>query len=362
MHEYVPPDPDEAQLAKNYASIQGVKMRWEYYKLGEKHEDLDELIISTLLATGFLPTHEKPVIETGPAAGDLLGEMVLRGLASRVKGIEKHSGVLKDAFDLDVTPEELRKFLEKAETRGWQLGIDPESEGIQKKVGSYNERRQLIKGSAHDLSEHKDGDTKLFLALYMLYHLSEKERAQALKEIYRILEYEGIAVIATSGNQIDGTGNKDGLHRLEQMTADVTDSIAPPPMNEGFPGNKATEQLSKQFPYVYYYEYTDEVILKYGETAEEFVEAERRLDIYMDSLRSLKNQFKPEPSDKLFESVIEAIIKPMIRQQMWMPGGYTDNICRVIYLCSKKEIPGLIDLPAKGTQKFQHIKSKTVGE
>lgn len=334
-----PFEPDAAKLGRNYEKPLPRELRWEYYFLNPHNVIIEDKVIDLLHDLEILPVSEGPVVEIGPAAGDLLADLVFRELASYAIGIDPNDRQFKkpdeyrlkrDAYDM--MPEEIITYLQKSQSNGNFMEINKEGLEVQLKqlqTDFLSKRMQLIKGSGEDLKQYvKDGSVKLLFALFVLYHFTTEQRQTAYSEFSRVLAKDGMGIIATSGNEFDGTGNKDKLRDLEKFVAEFYGIDPPQPMNAGYTAKQARAELTEAFRYVYVFEHSGEVV----------IENEEQLDIYFNSLRSLANQFEPELAEDKLNEIIEGALKPMVLNEVDTKGCYTDSVRRDIYVFSNQAI------------------------
>jgi SAM-dependent methyltransferase len=161
--------------------------------------------------------------------------------------------------------------------------------------------------------------------MFMLYHLPESKQSQAFAEFKRVLKPDGRFVLATSG-----TDNKVRHRMLEQQIANNFDqkTTAPKLMNAGFNTERAEAELPKYFSHVYAYKQDSKMV----------IDDDDRVDAYLDSLRSLRDQFDPVPDEFTFEDALVDVVLPQIEHDMGKYGRFIDLIRRSIFICSDSQV------------------------
>jgi SAM-dependent methyltransferase len=154
--------------------------------------------------------------------------------------------------------------------------------------------------------------------------LPENKQSQAFAEFKRVLKPAGRFVLATSG-----TDNKVRHRMLEQQIANNFDqkTTAPKLMNAGFNTERAEAELPKYFNHVYAYKQDSKMV----------IDDDDRVDAYLDSLRSLRDQFYPVPDEFAFEDALVDVVLPQIEHDMSKYGRFIDLIRRSIFICSDNQ-------------------------
>jgi SAM-dependent methyltransferase len=167
-----------------------------------------------------------------------------------------------------------------------------------------------------------------FDAAFELFSTYHADPVVALSELKRVVKPGGRIVIATSG-----VTNKLGHRAFELDIAHWlsknanTGLVAPPVhMNQGFNSLKAQELLSEFFK-------VDSMLPADFEPQTIHV-TQQSANIYYDSLWSLKSEFKPYVSTKLFGEAMDAVVKPEVEQAIQRDGSYQDWVQRNIFFCT----------------------------
>ncbi len=156
----------------------------------------------------------------------------------------------------------------------------------------------------------------------MLYHLNTPQRANAMEEFKRVLKPDGVLVVATSG------ADNKLMHRVyEKLIARSFDQnvTPPPPMNAGFTTKDAALELPAHFSSSYLYHQAVDMLI--GPDNES-------VDAYLQSLRSLRDQFSPEPSELDYDTVLEQKVLPIISAHIKRHGVLRDTIRRSVFIAS----------------------------
>jgi ubiquinone/menaquinone biosynthesis C-methylase UbiE len=183
---------------------------------------------------------------------------------------------------------------------------------------------ELYEGRAHDLALLESSSADNLFAMFMMYHLTTEQREQAFSEFKRVLKPDGNIIIATSG-----ASNKK-RHREFEAAIGKALSIQPPrPMNVGFTTEKATEEVPRYFKNVYVYCQNTSMIIG---------RSEESIQAYYDSIRSLRDQFEPIPSEEDFNEALYSEVDPAIYQAIIKDGVFTDTIQRSLIIASDDEL------------------------
>lgn len=325
MSEYNPErDP---VIDRNYLTSENVRARFLLYEFAEVAVNFDALVLDTLIRRG-----DEDVVDLGAADGSLLW------LLARA---HDHKGVR-----IGVEPN-----ISQAEGRGQELNLDTLRRGIAHAFGRdvsveaedlilenlarpKDEKLNIIEGTASSIPLG-DSQADIVTAMYMFYHIPEAEQPRAFDEIKRVLRPDGVLALATSGLE-----NKLVHRLLERDIANfLVDTDAPTAMNTGFNTERAEVELIKKFEHVYLTKQDSLMI----------IDDDYKLDAYLSSLRSLRNQFTPEPTSAQFEAALATVVTPKIMQTIAKNGRFVDVIQRSLFVCSGK----VLDLDST----FEKVKS-----
>lgn len=293
-----------------------VQARFELYKFGRPYLDIEDKVINSLQIIG-----DESWCDVGTSTGSFLQKIRMYGHIGELSGVEPNTMQYNYASI-------------------WEpLDEDPVRERLQRNMGNYlgslvinkisNKISNAIPRDISLLSGHankiplENNSQNILSEMFMFYHIPEYKQQGAIDEIKRVLKPDGLFVLATSG--ID---NKFRHRMLEQKIADSMENkvIAPKLMNDGFSTEKAQLVLPQNFKYnKIYFNETDMVI-----------DSSYRLKKYLNSLRSLHDQFSPIPSTSDFEEVLNYEIAPEIIYEIEKNGEFVDKIRRSIIISSDK--------------------------
>lgn len=179
----------------------GLLCRWEVYQYAADGRDLHQEIIDSLELAG----HES-VLDIGCAHGKVL-DQIAPNHSGRLVGVD----VVRDAFD----------FFHTA-------------------MGDDRYGLEFYQAGLPDLNMFESHSMDRILALFMLYHVEDLEKA--LSEITRLLAPGGTVIIATSGEK-----NKE-LHRIiEAEVSKILGIESPPIFSKKFNETLADSLLPKYF-------------------------------------------------------------------------------------------------------------------
>src|SRR5690606_28222418 len=163
-----------------------------------------------------------------------------------------------------------------------------------------------------------DNSADVVSAMGVMYHVLKRKQPAAFAEIKRILRPEGVFVLATSGSQ-----NKLKHREIEKKIAETLSvpTAEPKLMNAGFNTETAEQELPKYFKNVYMYEHRGEFV----------IDSREKIQAYLNSLRSLRDQFDPVPSPDEFEQILTSVAMPRLEHEIFLQGKYTDVFRRSVF-------------------------------
>lgn len=325
MTEFCPDfaqEPTRLLIDRNYDmassfSPSNVRRRFETYNYAAEPVDFEALVADSL----GLHSSDKDIVDVGTADGGFLYRLRWEyEAAGSLTGIDPNIS----QFNIDHTPKSpIFMSLVKTALDGY-FGRSSSEEDLLKSLSLPENQSpvNLLEGRAHDLSKLKDDSADLLTAMFMLYHVAQDERDVAFSEFKRVLKPEGVFVIATSGND-----NKRQHRIFEQAIAEqLGPSVIPPqPMNAGFTTEKASLLIPEHFKHVYRFDQATN--MRIGDTM-------RSLLVYYDSLRSLRNQYQPEPTEKAFDGAIKDTAQKTILKAILGNGVFLDIIRRSLFMAS----------------------------
>lgn len=153
----------------------------------------------------------------------------------------------------------------------------------------------------------------------MMYHLTPVEQEMAFAEVKRVLKQDGVFVLTTSGD------NNKYIHRqFEEIIARAFKDTTPPPhMNSGFTTEKAKVIMPQHFKHVYMLEQHDVMV----------IDTDAKVEMYINSLRTLRELFSPVPSEDDYEIELDTI-KRTINEIRVRDGKFCDIISRSIFVAT----------------------------
>ncbi len=313
---------DQIIIDRNYLSADNIVARREGYTFGKPSVDMELLVVDSLGLRGS----DKQLVDIGAADANFLYRLrwefdhkgPLIGIEPNSKQHEMHSQ-WKRIPEIDLVKRALDSYYGASSTEAELLK--------ESYIGDNPSGIELFEGRAHQLQKLESDSTDVLFSMFMLYHLSEEERALAFQEFKRVLKRDGgVFVMATSGNE-----NKEKHRVFEKAMAEVmtqlsgTEFKAPKPMNAGFTTEKAVVEVPKHFKHVYSYVHRGQ--MEIGGSLES-------VKAYYKSLWSLQDQFEPVPSEAVFEQAVRAVVDPVISAALQKDGLFSDTIRRSVIIAS----------------------------
>lgn len=312
MSEYDPGrDP---VIDRNYLTSDNVRARFLLYELTEQVVDFDALLVDTIFRNG-----DEDLVDIGAADGSLLsllGACAHEGL--RI-GVEPNIGQATGRSP-ELSPRSLSGSLGRIV--GQALSRETRERLIGLLGGSRDERLNIVEGTASNIPLG-DNAADVVTAMFMFYHIPEPEQKKAFDEVKRVLRPDGVLALATSGleNKLQ--------HRLfeQDIASHLGNYAAPTAMNCGFNTDRAEKELPNNFEYVYLFKQQDWMV----------IDNDEKVEMYINSLRSLRDQFEPVPSVMQFELALDRVVRPKIQETIAANGRFVDIVQRSVAICSDAE-------------------------
>jgi len=308
----------------NYRTPDNVGARFWVYEEADLRQ-LEEIEADAL----GLANSEKRLVDVGAGQGLFLGlvGIALNHQGSRI-GIEpnpiigwagRHRGVsrglvsdmaesMPDGLDPDrLIAEAFKKHGINANPDDLTLFCEIDQESFEMKEGTATK------------IPLNDNSADVLTANMMMYHLDPKERKKAFNEFKRVLTPEGTFAMTTSGRH-----NKRWHRFFEREIAIYLKIQEPAPMNERFYSEKAGAELLDHFDHVAFFDQPGSIAIN----------SWWRTRVYLNSLRSLRDQFEGPPSERVFEKALWRVVVPMIYYKIGKGDPYVDQTERSIFIAS----------------------------
>lgn len=314
------PQSGRPDVNENYrTSSINVRMRFETNNLAEPYVDLDDLSIRELKLTG-----NETLVDGGTSDGSHLQRVIIEhGHAGIILGFDPNIGQFDNQLSRTTDPAIARLAIKEV------LGPDISGEYQEGLVEGLSEapttKINLIEGKMSDIPLPEDYIDVLF-ALGVLYH--EQDLDGAFAEIRRTLKPDGRLVVMTSGLE------HKLMHRMferEIATFLGKGTVAPAAMNAGFTSEGALERLPQEFKHVYLYSHDAEMVVT-NPRVDSY-----SLRVYLNSIRTMRDQFNPVPSPCQLESALDEIVVPKIMAAIAAKGRFVDVHKRALFICSNEE-------------------------
>lgn len=161
------------------------------------------------------------------------------------------------------------------------------------------------------------------------YHKGKEERARTYDEQERVAKANAILFHSTSG-----IFNKSMTRTQEAFVGEYCDDAEPPdPIQLKFTSEKAYVELRRRFVGWHFTTLVQQGIV--------VIDSEARADSVVQSIRTVKDQYSPEPEDEPFEAAL-AIVKASLMQSIADGQPRIDNVHRTIEVISREDL-GLPD-------------------
>ncbi|MEO7364138.1 MAG: class I SAM-dependent methyltransferase [Candidatus Saccharimonadales bacterium] len=323
MTELTPEELNRNTIDRNYAETSSnVRARFEVYKHAVPYVGIERYAVDVLSSLGAFAIGDT-VMDVGTADGSL--HLLLRDQFG-------HKGAF---IGLDPNSKQFEHLLQpflpmsKAEWEAVKSGPKPVAFSAKSLLALHagrpfiifkeSENLSLHEGRAHDLSQAEDKTINVLFAMFMLYHLPQQERQKAYAEFRRVLRPEGVLVCATSGKN-----NKFQHRRLESEVASYLGIQPPSVMNASFTTESSGSELAADFEHVY--EHSQHALFS-SNTRE-------KIEVYLASLRSLRDQFEPIPESQDFETALIEKVLPQLTAEDQYGSTFTDTVHRSIFFAS----------------------------
>jgi len=297
----------------NYDVSNAVLSRWETYNLTENPIDFE--IVAYEAAN---VRKQDTVLDAGSSDGLFLDRMLYEfgHTGTRIGMDVKYSQFLRKNY-AHIPPKLLDIALEKALPNS---NIPLKSEDSPLMHSMHTLQFSPIAGDMNSIPLRTNSVDKLF-SLFMMYHIPSDMQSQAILEAKRVLKPDGTCIVTTSSK------NNKFVHRL--IEADIAENLGVEPplrMNEAFTTEIAELMLPKFFKHIYK-----------GQQNALMTINESNLDIYMNSQRSLYNQYYPVPDFGVFEQQL-FLQKNKLIDIIQNIGTFSDFISRSIFVASDTDI------------------------
>jgi SAM-dependent methyltransferase len=278
--EQYPPDDAAVNLAR----------RWAVYEMAE--EQINPLDVMYGFAMKHGVTSEGSVLDVGCNDAEDLRRLCLLGHKGKLLGV-----------DPAVDPDSALLHGYAANGKFGGLGILP-IQGPLEEVYIANKSIDLL------------------LAKFMLYHVSDIEAT--LTRFENLLSDDGLLLVATSG-----AANKRRQHdEFEPLIAQSLGVIPPERFNARFTAEIAESLLPRYF----------NVADKYAQSTMASFDQDN-VGVFVDSLMSMRNTFRPQPSKQEFLRAIDNVVLPKIMAEIALNGRFSEVIDRRFYVCKSRVLP-----------------------
>ena len=305
---------DPEIIDRNYAdNAANVRARFKVYELADPYVNINKKALDTLVNLGKLLT-DSSVMDIGTADANLLELLrFMYGHLGPFVGMDPNVNQFPNPEHLRFTKEDWEGFVEPTEELSDDIDVPETIQVVKASPVHLADNASLVKGRAHELGAFDNDSMDVLFAMFMLYHVPDELREQAFHEFKRVLKPSGVFVEATSG-----VDNKPAHRDFEEALA-VELGIKPPQhMNTGFTSEKAAIEIPTYFDHLYIFNQSARII----------VNNRRKLSIYLQSIRSLRDQFDPVPAEAEFEEALIARILPIIINSMREQGHFKDEVRR----------------------------------
>ncbi len=280
-----------------------VEKRFAVYDFAEPRVDIHNEEAKVLSFLGKLANQEGNingpiVLDVGSSKGGMLARLMNHGFRGGYIGLDRSYNQLKQSKDQHLFPP----------------------------------LHMLPLNAKADILPILDKTVDISLVNFMLYHQDENARWQTYSELKRVTKSDGLLVIGTSG-----VTNKALQRRWEFDIANdlgPPEVLAPPPMNLGFTSEKAMTELPENFPGWH--------LATFEQVSQFPIRDEKRVDACINSIRTLRDQYTPEPTEVDFEASL-AKVKARLMQFIDDGSPLVDSIQRTFIVAS----PTPLGLPGR---------------
>lgn len=272
-----------------------VEKRFAVYDFAEPRIDIHEEEVSVLKQLGRLAStggdYSKPVVlDAGSSSGNMLAILRNRGFQGTYVALDRSMNQLRESSENPLF----------------------ESPNV-----------VAVNGSAESLPI-RDESVDIAFVNFMLYHQNGRERLQTYSELKRITKPDGIVIAGTSG-----VVNKAHQRMFEFFVANEIseETKAPAPMNAGFTSERAENELPANFRGWH---------ISFFEQIGDFrISDEAKVDASVDSIRTARKLYKPEPSEEAFEAALGKV-KQRLMQRVLDGKPLVDSIHRTFVVMSQE--------------------------
>lgn len=162
-----------------------------------------------------------------------------------------------------------------------------------------------------------DDSADVVFCMDTLHHAPQQNRQVGFSDISRALSPEGVFAFTVSANR-----NRYFHRELEGYIARSL-NILPPHPETGFTAERAESELPRYFDHVYLHQHIS--ALQIGPEG---------IDEYINSLRTLRDQFSPAPDPLAFEAAVQEAAAPIIQTKLHNDGFVIDYAYLVTGLAS----------------------------
>lgn len=293
---------------------QKVEARFRLYDFLRPPFDVETKILESLNLDG-----NETWVDVGTANGQFLTLIDSCGHKGELVGVEPNTGQFNHALRWE--PLNPDPVIEKLERQLGHVSAKFIAETFSTK-SPVSERIRLLKGTTDQLPVEASS-AHIVSAKGVMYHVPESKQGKSFDEFKRVLRPDGLFILTTTGIE-----NKLRHRVFEQKIADYIPlkTQAPKLMNAGFNTQRAKRVLPVIFPHVKMLQNTSEIV----------IDSDDRLEAYLNSLRSLRDQFDPIIDEASFEDALIDVVRPEIEQEIETYDEFVDIATHSISICSRK--------------------------
>ncbi len=223
-------------------------------------------------------------------------------------------------LDVGCASGELLTMVADANAGAELIGVDIKPGTMKDPSGNRDPRIKFMAADATRLP-FADNSMDYVSALFVLYHVKDKNIPAALEEISRVVKPDGTILIATSGKR-----NKEKNRMFDAKIAEYRGLPVPPHFNEPFTTQKAKVLLPEYF----------DIVVDHGVEPQstEMIITPDRVNDYIHSLATMGPSYEHYPKG-YFKSITEKVL-PVIYSEIEDKGYFTDRIERTCFVCRPK--------------------------
>lgn len=295
---------------------QKVEARFRLYDFLRPPFDVETKILESIGLLG-----SETWVDVGTANGQFLKLIESCGHQGDLIGVEPNTGQFNHALRWEpINPDPVIEKLESVlgHTAAALIAEDYSSET------SSSKRIKLLKGTADSLPV-ETSSAHVVSVKGVMYHVPERKQDKAFQEFQRVLRPDGLFILTTTGME-----NKINHRKFEQKIANYmpVKTRAPDLMNAGFNSQRASNVLPRRFSNVKMLRNASEIVIN----------SEVRLEAYLNSLRSLRDQFDPIMDENTFEEALDYVVVPEIEHDINKYGEFVDLASHSISVCSRQPL------------------------